>query len=280
MRSSRIDRSFGTVSQVIFLLLLLVSLTLSGCGGGGGGASTPAPQDEMPPQQDEMPPQQDEMPPPQDEMPPPQEETPPPQDEMPPPQDETPPPVQRTPQQPVQRTPQQPVQQSPPPQTQQPPPARVTCVSTSEGCLSETQYKARVKTLEETHEKDRGFSNQWGLNTVKADKAWSQLQLKRGASTAPGDGITLGAIDTGIDENHPAFVGKTVIEVFRRGATNENGEKKNSHGTSVAGVMVAKPSPDFISRTKGALGVAWGADITMFAIRTGTGGTLFTPISL
>ena len=210
MRSSRIDISFGTGSQTIFLLLLLACLTLSGCGGGGGGggvSSSGIPSGSGA--------------------------------------------SSRTP----------------------------IYVSTSEGRLTDTQYKARVRAIRTTHRNDPGFSNQWGLNTVKADLAWSQLQLKRGTSTAPGDGITLGAIDTGIDADHQAFSGKTVIEVFLQGATNEDGSS-DSHGTAVAGVMVANPSLNFISQTTGALGVAWGADITMFAVPTGSGGGNFIPISL
>ena len=151
-------------------------------------------------------------------------------------------------------------------------------VSTSEGRLTDTQYKARVQAIRSTH-RNAGFTNNWGLNAVKADLAWSQLELKRGTGTAPGDGITLGAIDTGIDANHPVFSGKTVIEVFLQGATNEDGSEY-SHGTAVAGVMVANPSQSFISQTTGARGVAWGADITMFAVPTGSGVGIFRPITL
>ena len=265
MRSSRIDKSFGTVSQVIFLLLLLVSLTLSGCGGGGGGASTFPPQDETPP--------------PQDETPPPQDDTPPPQDEMPPPQDETPPPIQRPPQQPVQRPPQQPVQRPPQQPVQQPPPAPVTCVSTSEGCLTAALYTKRVEELKTPHESDDGFTNLWGLKEINAHYAWAKLELKHGSGTVPGDGITLGAIDSGIDKNHPIFSDKTVTEVLMLGADDEDGSS-DSHGTSVASVMAANPTKHFITSTIGSRGVAWGADITMFAIPTGSGGGKFVPVSL
>ena len=203
MRSSRIDTSFGSVSQVIFLLLLLVSLTLSGCGGGGGGVSTPATQDE------------------------------------------------------------------PPPQVQRPPPTQVTCVSTSEGCLTATQYRARIQSIKTTHTNNAGFTNQWGLKQVKADEAWAKLQLKHGVGTAPGDGVTLGVVDSGIDKNHQVFSGKTVIETFLQGATNEDGSVA-SHGTAVASVMAANPSQSFITQETGARGVAWGADITMFAIPVST----------
>ncbi len=251
MRSSRIDRSFGTGPQVIFLLLLLVSLTLSGCGGGGGGASTPAPQDEMPPPQDEMPPPQD--------------------DELPP-QDEPPPTVQQPPQKPV-RQPSQPTNQ----QSSQPP---EPCFSTFAGCLTEVLYKDLFQAIKTVHTIHPAYSNQWGLDKIKAADAWSQLQLKYGPDTVPpGDGITPGAIDTGIDENHPVFAGKTVTEELLLDATKEDGSS-SSHGTAVASVMVANPDLDFVTRTDGALGVAWGADITMFAIRAGSGGGGFVPVAL
>ena len=213
MRFSRIDTSFGTRSQAIFLLLLLASLTLSGCGGGGGGTSTSEPQNE------------------------------------------------------------------PPPQDEPPPPPLAPCVSTSEGCLTATQYRARIQSIKTTHTNHPGFTNQWGLEKVKADEAWAKLQLNFGTGTAPGDGITLGVIDTGIDANHPVFAGKTVIEVFLQGATNEDGNF-SSHGTAVASIMVANPSQNFITDTTGARGVAWGADITMFAIPLGSAGGKFVPVSL
>ena len=154
-----------------------------------------------------------------------------------------------------------------------------TCVSTSEGCLTTTQYRARVQSIRTTHRNNAAFSNQWGLDTINADDAWAKLQLKHGTGTAPGDGITLGAIDSGIDTSHRVFAGKTVTEVFLQNAPNEDG-RSTSHGTAVAGVMVANPDQSFITQTRGARGVAWGADITMFAIPVGTGGGNFVPVSL
>ncbi len=154
-----------------------------------------------------------------------------------------------------------------------------TCVDTSEGCLTTLEYTERIETLKEIHSSHAGFANQWGLETIKAAEAWAKLELKHGTGTAPGDGITLGVIDTGIDENHPVFAGKTVTEVFLQGATNEDGSS-SSHGTTVAGVMVGNPSQRFIIQTIGARGVAWGADIAMFAIPIGSGGGTFVPVSL
>ena len=154
-----------------------------------------------------------------------------------------------------------------------------TCVDTSEGCLTTLEYTERIETLKEIHSNHAGFANQWGLETIKAAEAWAKLELKHGTGTAPGDGITLGVIDTGIDENHQVFAGKTVNEVFLQGAANENGEE-HSHGTAVASVMVANPNQRFIAETTGARGVAWGADIVMFAIPIGSGGGPFVPVPL
>ena len=142
------------------------------------------------------------------------------------------------------------------------------------------QYRARINTLSQTHSSNTAFTNQWGLNKINADAAWAKLQLKSGLNTAPGTGVTLGAIDSGIDASHPVFAGKTVNEVFLLGATDEDGSSR-SHGTSVASVMVGAPDQDFITKTTGTRGVAWGADITMFALPTGAaGGGNYVPASL
>ena len=117
------------------------------------------------------------------------------------------------------------------------------------------------------------------MKTIKAHDAWAKLQLKYGTNTAPGNGITLGVIDSGIDQGHPIFSGKTITEEFMLGATDEDGSD-DSHGTSVAAVMVANPNQKFISETVGTRGVAWGADITMFAIPLGSGGGNFVPVKL
>ena len=79
--------------------------------------------------------------------------------------------------------------------------AQPTCVTTSEGCLTTTQYKARVQSLKTKHTNDAGFSNNWGLDTINAAEAWAKLEVKYGAGTEPGDGVTLGVIDSGIDAN-------------------------------------------------------------------------------
>ena len=102
------------------------------------------------------------------------------------------------------------------------------------------------------------------------------VELLKGQTAKPGAGVTIGFIDTGIDTGHPAFAGKTVTEVFLRGAPDETGDKF-SHGTAVASLAAGLRST---SLTTSANGVAWGADIAMFAIRAGSGSDPYVPISL
>ncbi len=122
--------------------------------------------------------------------------------------------------------------------------------------------------------------NQWGLRTIKADRAYARLEAEYGTGTAPGSGQTLGAVDTGIDTGHPVFDGKIVTERFLPGAVDETGDV-DSHGTAVASVMVGRPSNDFAKQTNAPRGVAWGADIAMFAIPLGRAGAgNYVPIPL
>lgn len=158
-----------------------------------------------------------------------------------------------------------------------PPPPPPACVDTADfGCLEVPEYEARRRTIEDAHRAEDRFTNQWGLGAVRADRAWAQIELTHGAGTEPGAGITLGAIDTGIDTGHPVFAGKTVTERFLPGSTDEDGTE-DSHGTAVAGVMVGRPSDTFTADVTGARGVAWGADIAMFALRTRPGDEEYDP---
>ena len=73
------------------------------------------------------------------------------------------------------------------------------------------------------------------------------------------------------------FEGKTVTEVFMSGATDETGLPRYSHGTAVASVAAGVHAS---SNSTSPQGVAWGADIAMFAVPTGTGGGNYNPVSL
>ena len=153
-------------------------------------------------------------------------------------------------------------------------PARIDCAPTVEGCLKPAEYRERIMTLQQGYSSRTEFTNQWGLAKIKADAAWAKLELKHGPNTAPGSGITLGAIDTGIDQDHPVFERTRIDEQFLGSTPDENGSEI-SHGTAVASVMVARPPSD---SPHSAQGVAWGADIAMFALIAGTAPEYFAPI--
>lgn len=71
-----------------------------------------------------------------------------------------------------------------------------------------------------------------------------------------GEGIVIGVIDSGIDEEHPDLKGK-VIEEFRIPQLPTNADNSYmSHGTAVAGIIVAEPSTE-----SGVLGIATAAKI-------------------
>ena len=125
------------------------------------------------------------------------------------------------------------------------------------------------------------YRNQWGLEAIRADRAWAQLELKHGIGMAPGGGQTVGVLDTGIDPDHPVFAGKTITETFIDSADDEIGDRP-SHGTAVASVIVGRPlDPVFVESVGAARGVAWGADVAMFALPVGdgSGGDTYVPIS-
>ena len=168
---------------------------------------------------------------------------------------------------------------SEPPQaaTPAPPP---DCVQTAEfGCVSPPRYLSERQTIEAGYSGEEDFKNQWGLTAIRADRAYAQLELLHGAGSQPGSGQTTGLIDSGIDTGHPVFAGKRVTERFLNGATDETGDEL-SHGTAVASVIAGHPSAAFTAAVTAARGVAWGADIAMFAIPLGTGVPDYNPVSL
>ena len=152
------------------------------------------------------------------------------------------------------------------------------CYRTAFGCLASDEYTARRRSIEERYSAQETFSNQWGLEAIRADRAWAQLELALGAGTRPGSGQTVGVVDTGIDRHHPAFSGKSIHEEFW-GASDETGDV-SSHGTAVAGVIIGNPTDnDFIEKVHAARGVAWGANVAMFALPLGSGSGNYNPIS-
>ena len=154
------------------------------------------------------------------------------------------------------------------------------CVETVLGCLQPDKYEEELQTREHAHGDNNSFATQWGLASMRADRAYAQLELEHGIDLEPGAGQTVGLIDSGIDQGHPVFAGKAVSEVFFGGAGDETGDSY-SHGTAVASVMAAGRGVTFDGGAlTAAHGVAWGADIAAFAIPTGRGSGVYRPIRL
>ena len=164
-----------------------------------------------------------------------------------------------------------------PPATEPPPTALpVTCIPTHEGaCLPEADFRTEAEALAEEYRGHTDFANQWGLGHINADYAYGHLTLLKGEGAAAGAGITIGFIDTGIDQDHPDFAGKTITEQFLQNAADETGTGF-SHGTAVASVAAGAGSAHELA----AQGVAWAADIAMFAIPTGEGAEVHAPVPL
>lgn len=149
------------------------------------------------------------------------------------------------------------------------------CVETHDmGCLLEPEYEALVEEVASEYAEQPSYQNQWGLDAINAHQAYANLELQLGPDAKPGEGVTVGVLDTGIDGGDPAFRDKTVIERFLPGAIDEDGSEF-SHGTAVASVLAAEDIPGF---PHDAHGVAWGADLIVFAMPLGEAPELYNPI--
>ena len=96
----------------------------------------------------------------------------------------------------------------PPPEPEPPPP----CIPIHESCVSAEDFQAETESLAAEYREHVNFENQWGLGHVKADYAYGHLSQIMGEDVAPGAGVTIGFIDSGIDQGHPDFDGKTITE--------------------------------------------------------------------
>ena len=169
--------------------------------------------------------------------------------------------------------------------TQPPPPFSCPSeeVPTSDRrCLSPQVFvtEAEGNHRDQFANKDDNFKRQWGLEAIRADYAYANLALQHGDNVRPGSGQTIGFIDSGVHAAHPMFHGKRVDKTRLLGAVDEDGTRL-SHGTGVASVAAGGRAPSSSSLASlYPLGVAWGSDVAMFAIPTGTGGGTYRPESL
>ena len=151
-----------------------------------------------------------------------------------------------------------------------------TCVTIHTGeCVPSPQFNAMATELAEDYAADRNFEAQWGLHAINAHRAYGNAHLLEGPDAAPGTGVTIGVIDTGIDTEHPIFEGKTIFLDLLFGATGDTGEE-GSHGTAVASIAAGGQSDN----PNAPHGVAWGADLAVWAIPLGTGDNVYDPITL
>ena len=173
-----------------------------------------------------------------------------------------------------QQPPQEPEQPPEPPQPQQPP---QECIPLHDGtCASTGDFNSRAERLALEYRLEAPFQNQWGLGVVGADRAYAHVHLLKGESAGAGAGVTIGFIDSGIDTAHGMFAGKTVNEVFLGSTPNERGTRF-SHGTAVASVAAGNRT---YNNSAAPQGVAWDADIAMFAIPVGSPDDTYNPLSL
>ncbi|WP_462137776.1 S8 family peptidase [Candidatus Mycalebacterium sp.] len=103
---------------------------------------------------------------------------------------------------------------------------------------------------------------------ISLDRAYANLYEYTGASAAtrPGDGVTIGFIDSGLDTEHPAFEGKSATVEYFGTAFAGSDLAGGSHGTSVASIAAGVRQDWFVGQEPATSeGVAPGANIRMFA---------------
>lgn len=121
----------------------------------------------------------------------------------------------------------------------------------------------------------------WGLPAVRAADAYAQLVQSERAFVAPGTGVTVGLIDTGIEPLHWEFDSSRVTETILAGTGDRDGNPY-SHGTMVASLIAAQRD-GFVPSSLEHLdfhGIAWGAELKMFAVQLGSGSGGYSPASV
>lgn len=77
---------------------------------------------------------------------------------------------------------------------------------------------------------DPRYGEQWGLQKIKAARAWDKVK---------GNNVQVGVVDSGIDRDHPDLRAKIVKQRNFVGQNTGPAEDDNGHGTHVAGIAAA-----------------------------------------
>ena len=147
------------------------------------------------------------------------------------------------------------------------------------GCVEPERFNEAAAAAAEKSREHPGFQSQWGLTHINADEAYGNLSVLLGPDVEPGAGVTIGVLDTGVDLEHPSIAGNSnrkVTEIFTAGAVDETlaDEGLLSHGTAVASVAAgARTDADDAHH-----GVAWGADLAVFALTLGSSDGVYRPL--
>ncbi len=156
-----------------------------------------------------------------------------------------------------------------PPGSVGPPPITLptgSCIDTADhGCISVAEFESRRDQIARAHLADPEYRRQKALERIDAHQAHASLEVVSGSGTRPGEGVTIGIVDSGVDLNHPELVAAQLAETLLQGVPDEtrNDPRGFSHGTAVTSIIAAQPNgKDFI-------GLAWGADFKVFTAPIG-----------
>ncbi len=134
------------------------------------------------------------------------------------------------------------------------------------------------KTLSDAYDSYMNFERQKALRLINAAEAYVNLETSVATvspnpnnipTVKPGAGVAVGLIDSGIDRNHPTFSGASIRHFILDGG-GDQGPVKYSHGTSVASVIASVPTALGVQEDQRFGGLAYGADITMYATLVST----------
>ena len=117
------------------------------------------------------------------------------------------------------------------------------------------------------------YLGQWALEALNVHQAHAAIAVMEGdmdgKNIRPGDGVTIGVMDSGVDLTHHELAGASITETFLQNLPDEtradyetNGG--HSHGTAVTSIMAAQPND------AGFLGIAWAADFKVFTVPIGS----------